>query len=80
LPRTSGGLIPACEILFSTPAIANLIRENKTHEIPLVIETSAEKGMISLNKSLANLARSREVTLENAMKYSLNPVGLRSLV
>ncbi|MDP3901031.1 MAG: type IV pilus twitching motility protein PilT [bacterium] len=80
LPRVSGGLIPACEVLFSTPAVANLIRENKIHEIPLVIETSAEKGMISLNKSLANLARSREVSLENAMKYSLNPLGLRSLI
>lgn len=80
LPRTSGGLIPAVEVLFSTPAVANLIRENRIHEVPLVIETSSDAGMVSLNKSLASLARSREVTLENAMKYSLNPLGLRSLI
>jgi len=45
IPRTKGGLIPACEILINNPATANLIRENKIHEIPLVIETSAEAGL-----------------------------------
>jgi len=80
LPRIRGGLIPACEIMFNTPAVANLIRENKIHEIPLVIETSAELGMISLNRALANLVRDKEVTLENALAYSLNPQELRALL
>jgi len=80
IPRTKGGLIPACEILISTPAIANLIRENKIHEIPLVIETSAEMGMISLNRHLANLIRTKEITLENALSYSLDPSELLKLV
>ena len=79
LPRTKGGLIPACEVLFATPAVANLIRENKVHEIPLIIETSADHGMISLNRSLANLVKAREITLENALAYSLNPLELRTL-
>lgn len=77
IPRTRGGLIPACEVLLSTPAISNLIRENKIYEIPLVIETSAERGMISLNRYLANLVRTREITLENALSYSLNPTELK---
>lgn len=80
LPRTKGGLIPACEILINTPAISNLIRENKIHEIPLVIETSGEVGMISLNRYLANLIRSKEITLENALSYSLDPAELLKLV
>ena len=80
LPRIRGGLIPACEIMINTPAVANLIRENKIHEIPLVIETSAELGMISLERYLANLVRAKEVDLETAQSYSLNPAGLRSLV
>jgi len=80
IPRIRGGLIPSCEMMFSTPAVANLIRENKIHELPLVIETSAEFGMISLNRSLANLVKAREISLENALNYSLNPVELRSLV
>lgn len=80
LPRATGGLIPACEIMLNTPAVANLIRENKIHEIPLVIETSGDLGMISLNRALANLVRNKEVTMENALAYSLNPQELRALL
>ncbi len=79
VPRVKGGLVPACEIMFSTPAVANLVRENKIHELPLVIETSAEMGMISLNRSLANLVKAKEISLDNAMSYSLNPTDLRAL-
>jgi len=80
IPRIKGGLIPACEIMLSTPAVANLIRENKIHELPLVIETSAEFGMISLNRSLADLVKRKEISFENAMNYSLNPAELKILV
>lgn len=80
IPRIKGGLIPACEIMFTTPAVANLIRENKIHEIPLAIETSAELGMISLNRYLANLVKQKEISLENALNYSLDPTELRTLV
>jgi len=80
IPRIKGGLIPACEIMISTPAVANLIRENKIHELPLVIETSAEAGMLSLNRALADLVKRKEISLENALNYSLNPVELKMLV
>ena len=80
IPRIKGGLIPACEVMMSTPAVANLIRENKIHELPLVIETSAEMGMISLNRALANLVKAKEITLENALNYSLSPAELKMLV
>jgi twitching motility protein PilT len=80
VPRIKGGLMPACEIMMNTPAIANLIRENKVHEMPLVIETSAEIGMVSLNRYLANLVRAKEIALDVAQNYSLNPAELRSLV
>ena len=79
VPRIQGGLIPACEVLIVNSAAANLIRENKVHELPLVIETSAEDGMISLNRALASLVKVREITLDNALQYSLNPTDLRSL-
>lgn len=80
VPRIKGGLIPACEVMFATPAIGNLIRENKVHEIPMVIETSAEMGMVSLNRSLADLVRKKEILLENALKYSMSPSELKMLV
>lgn len=80
IPRIKGGLIPACEIMFSTPAIGNLIRENKIHELPLVIETSADKGMISLNRTLIELIEKNEISLENGLNYSLNPSELKMLI
>lgn len=80
IPKIEGGLVPAVEILIATPAVRNLIRENKTYEIDLVIETSAEMGMVSLNRSLSDLVRRREISLENAETYSLNPQELRMLL
>jgi len=80
VPRIRGGLIPVCEVMISNSAVANIIRENKIHELDLVIETSAESGMISLNRSLANLVKVKEISLKNALIYSLNPVELRKLV
>ena len=80
IPRTKGGLVPACEVLLNNSATANLIRENKTHEIPLVIETSVEAGMISLNRALAGLVKKKEITMENALNYSLSPAELKMLV
>jgi twitching motility protein PilT len=80
IPRIKGGLIPACEVMIVTPAISNLIRENKIHEIPLVIETSAKMGMITLNRYLADLVKRGEITTENALRFSLNPVELKTLL
>ncbi|MEW5908146.1 MAG: PilT/PilU family type 4a pilus ATPase [Patescibacteria group bacterium] len=77
--RISGGLIPAYELLINTPAVKTLIRENRTHEIDMVIENSFELGMVSLNRSLIDLVRRGEISMENAYSYSLNPRGLESL-
>jgi twitching motility protein PilT len=80
IPRLSGGLVPACEVMIANPAVANLIRENKIHELPLVIETSAERGMISLNRALAGLVKNKEISMENALSFSLNPAELKMLI
>ena len=80
VPRIQGGLIPACEILVSTSAVANLIRENKIHEIPMIIQTSSSAGMVTLNRALADLIRAREISMRTALTYSLNPIELRKLV
>lgn len=80
IPRINGGLVPAVEVLIANPAARNLIRENKTHEIDLVIDTSADQGMISLNHSLTDLVRRGEIALEEALLYSLNPSELSMLL
>lgn len=80
IPRIAGGRIPACEIMFANSAIRNLIREKKTYQIDLVIDTSVQEGMTSLNRSLVELVRKREISLESAEAYSLNPTELRQLL
>ncbi len=80
IPRKDGGLVPACEIMFSTPATANIIRENRVHELDFVIETSAEEGMTSLNKYLSHLIQKGEVSIDEAIMYSRRPSELKKSV
>jgi twitching motility protein PilT len=80
VPRISGGLVPACELLINNNAVANLIREKRSHEVPTVIETGTEEGMIDMNRSLADLVRAGEITVETAYTHSLNPKNLERLL
>ena len=66
--------------MLANSAIRNLIRERKAYQIDLVIETSVQEGMVSLNRSLVNLVKKKEISLENAELYSLNPSELRLLL
>ncbi|MHB1316875.1 MAG: type IV pilus twitching motility protein PilT [Minisyncoccota bacterium] len=80
IPRISGGMVPAYELLINNPAVANLIRENRVHELNSVIETSSELGMIDLNRTLSELVKSGEITVENAYMFSQNSKGLERLL
>ncbi len=78
--RVSGGLVPAYELLINTKAVANLIREGRTHEIDSMIETGSDFGMVDMNRSLAELVRRGDITVENARLHSLNPTLLERLL
>jgi twitching motility protein PilT len=80
VPRISGGLVPAVELLINTNAVANLIREERTHEINSIIETGSGDGMIDLNRSLVELVRKGEITVENAFQYSASPKTLERML
>lgn len=80
IPRITGGLIPSYELLINNAAVSNLIRENRIHEIPSVIETGLESGMIDMNRSLARLVQNGDITVENAFTYSVNPKGLERII
>ncbi len=80
VPKISGGLVPAYELLINNNAVANLIRERRTHEIPMVIETGFELGMIDMNRSLADLVRRGEITAEHAYLHSFNPRALERMI
>jgi twitching motility protein PilT len=80
IPRISGGLVPTYELLINNSAVSNLIRERRTHEIQTVVETGMEQGMIDMNRSLAQLVKNGEITVENAFAYSINPKGLERII
>lgn len=80
IPSIKGGLVPAYELLINNKAVANLIREGRTHEINNIIETGSEQGMIDLNKSLVNLMQSGHISLDEAYHHSSNPKMLESML
>lgn len=80
VPRIAGGRVPVYELLINNNAVANLIREGRTHEIDMVIETGFEQGMVDMNRSLVELVRQGEITPETAFSYSLNPKNLERLM
>jgi len=80
LPCLKGEVINAVELMIANSAIRNLIREGKTHQIDMVIETGSEDGMISLNRSLADLVNNGMVTLEDAERSSNNLNELKMLL
>jgi twitching motility protein PilT len=73
LPKIGGGRVAAYEILVCTPAIGNLIRENKTFRINSAIQTGAKLGMQLLDDHLFKLWNEKKVTEENVMAKSQNP-------
>jgi twitching motility protein PilT len=75
-----GGLVPAYELMINNKAVANLIREARTHEINTVIETGSEQGMIDMNKSLIELVQTGHITIEDAYQHSFNPKLLDSMI
>ena len=80
VPRLGGGRVPACEIMVVNSAVRNLIRERKAYQIDLVIETSLQEGMMTLNRSLAILLKRKEISMETADLYSINQSELRILL
>ena len=69
VPATSGGLVLAYELLLNTGATANLIRENRTHEIDTIIETGSKDGMIDLDRHLASLVREGVISRDVAYTF-----------
>jgi len=81
LPKASGqGRVAACEVLISTPAVRNLIREGKTHQLYTVMQTGGQQGMQTMNAALASLVRRGDITKELALRRSSSPDDLCRLL
>jgi twitching motility protein PilT len=76
LPRKDGnGLVPACEVLVATPAVRNMIREEKHYQIHNIIQTGRDQGMLSMERSLSELAAAGLID-EIYAKYTAQDVRL----
>lgn len=80
IPKISGGLTPAFELMLNTTAVSNLIRDKRTHELNTIIETGSSEGMIDFNRCLVEKVNKGEITIENAFLYSTNPRSLEKML
>jgi len=79
VPRVHRGRIAAVEIMLGTPAVRNLIREEKLHELPTILHLGGKEGMRTLDQALAHLVRSNTITLNEALLNSSNREQLNDL-
>jgi len=81
VPKIGGGRVLAYELLIPNKAIRNLIRENKLQQVYALMQTGqSQTGMQTMNQSLAKLYQEGLITLENAVRYSPDPVELSKLL
>jgi twitching motility protein PilT len=78
--RDGTGRVPAVEILIATPAIRNLVRDSKTHQISTALQAGGKYGMQTMDQSLAQLVRSHKITMNEALERCMNSEDLQRLV
>lgn len=77
VPSVDGRMVPAFEIMTVTPAIRNMIRENKIPQLEGVLYSSANADMVSMDMSLLNLCQGGKITKDTALEFATNPEMLK---
>ncbi|MDO4868274.1 MAG: type IV pilus twitching motility protein PilT [bacterium] len=72
IPAIGGGRVVAAEVMIANPAVRNIIREGKTHQLDTVIQTSADQGMQTMDRTLVKLVQSGVITYDNAREYAVD--------
>ena len=72
IPAIGGGRLVSAEILVANPAVRNIIREGKSHQLNQVIQTSAKEGMQSMDRTLVQLVQSGQITYDEAKNYAVD--------
>jgi twitching motility protein PilT len=81
VPHANGvGRVPAVEILIATPALRNLIREGKTHQIYNSIQTGGRLGMQTMEQALFELLQAKQITVEEALSHTMHPDELKRMI
>jgi len=74
IPTKNGGIVPAFEIMTVTPAIRNMIRESKIHQIDgMIYSSAADENMLAMDTSLINLYKSGVISEKTALTYATSP-------
>lgn len=77
LPRVGGGRILVAEVMVPTPPLRSVIRDGVLFQLQNILQTSREGGMISLDRSLAELVKTGEILLDDALAHAVEPNNLR---
>ena len=80
VPAIGGGRVVAAEILIANPAVRNIIREGKSHQLDAVIQTGAEQGMQTMDRTLANLVQNGTITYDSAREFAVDLTELERLL
>lgn len=81
LPRAGvPGRVCAMEVMIATPAVRNLVREAKTHQLTSIIQTSSNVGMMTMDQHLRDLYQRGLITYEDAMTRAMNPDELKNMI
>lgn len=80
IPALGGGRVAATEILIATPAVRNIIREDKNYQLEAVIQTGAQHGMQSMDRTLVNLIHSGVISYDEARNYAVDVEELDRLM
>jgi len=80
IPAIGGGRVVAAEILLTNPAVRNIIREGKAHQLDAVIQTSADQGMQTMDRTLADMVKRGTITYDNAYEVAVDLVEFERLM
>jgi len=80
VPAIGGGRVVAAEILIANPAVRNIIREGKTHQLDAVIQTGADAGMQTMDRTLVSLVQSGVVTYDEARSFAVDVTEFERLM
>ena len=67
-----GGRVVAAEVLIANPAVRNVIREGKSHQLDAIIQTGADQGMQTMDRTLVSLVQSGTITYDNAREFAVD--------
>ena len=80
VPAIGGGRVVAAEVLVANPAVRNIIREGKSHQLDAIIQTSSAQGMQTMDRTLVSLVQSGTVTYDNAREFAVDVADFERLM